>query len=127
MTPRKVLQMCLSAPQLTLQQAGQGILGHYVLRHHRLMGTFLHAMGSGEQERLDAKETQKEQELPQEAHLWPPNILQRFLVSGQRPRWSSEVGKDNLALDGMSELQVEEGLRTAALWWSRADAVIVLA
>lgn len=29
-----------------------------------------HAMGSGEQERLDAKETQKEQELPQARLVW---------------------------------------------------------
>lgn len=105
--------------------------GGLVLRRHRVMGTFLRPINK---ELAESKEepTQEpnapKRELPEEAQIWPRDILERFLVTGERPRWTSDPGEGSLALAGpMSRIEVEEALRTAALWLSRADALLVLA
>eukprot|EP00435_Cladocopium_sp_Y103_P014799 s2125_g3.t1 len=106
--------------------------GGLVLRRHRVMGTFLRPINKEELAQSKEEPAQEphasKRELPEEAQIWPRDILERFLVTGERPRWTSDPGEGSLALAGpMSRIEVEEALRTAALWLSRADALLVLA
>eukprot|EP00434_Breviolum_minutum_P003101 symbB.v1.2.002728.t1/scaffold146.1/size298692/9 len=107
---------------------GNHVVGGFVLRRHRLMGTFLRPLDKVQLNESPVRTEPAERDLPEESRIWPRDILERFVVTGERPCWRSDPGEESLALHGpMSQMEVEDALRTAALWLSHADALLVLA
>ncbi|CAE7172746.1 cobB [Symbiodinium necroappetens] len=102
------------------------LAGGYVLRRHVLVGSMLTWAGPLRPQ-VGAEVCNGDKDLPQEAGLWPRDVLERFRATGVRPQWHDAPGEDALALYGeMTRHQVEEGLRSTAMFLSRAEAVLVV-